>query len=174
MKHNNHEDNKVRETEMYHTSQLEIWSHRKNFLFNVITKCFQNPERLGKTKLHWNWIFLLKYYNPIRDYYFQSYLIQSKSRRNNKKHGKYTQGAILHMNKPKCLSKCGLGELNQVPWGCKSDEIGILTNRLKKLCALKIYIIWFRFYHECFTQYCIKYLSKFCLKLRPPMRDEVT
>ena len=91
----------------------------KTFLFNVITKCFPNPERLGKTKPHWNWIFLLKYYNPIRDYYFQSYLIQSKSRRNNKKHGKYTQGAILHRNKPKCLSKCGLGELNQVPWGCK-------------------------------------------------------
>ena len=29
------------------------------------------------------------------------------------------QGAKLHMNKPKCSSKRGLGELKQVPWGSK-------------------------------------------------------
>ena len=34
-------------------------------------------------------------------------------------HSLISQGAKLHMSKPKSSSKCGLGELNKVPWGCK-------------------------------------------------------
>ena len=55
----------------------------------------------------------------------------------------YSQRAKLHMNKLKCSSKCGLGELKYVPWGCKIWRKGNPRKWSEKITALLKFLLYF-------------------------------